>query len=185
MDSAEAWRLRSRYDRLPVGELSRREVSQSAGVDVGYVDRLVELGILNPGTRDTFTRGDVLRARWVQNLERAGVPLDGMATAVRDGALSFGYLDASAFDRFVGLGDSTFQELSERTGIPVELLMVVREAVGFAEPRPQDLLRRMSFRSSQEVVDAADGAMAFTEVGPVELKGVSDTLRLYTVRRGA
>lgn len=65
-----------------------------------------------------------------------------MATAVRDGALSFGYLDASAFDRFVGLGDSAFQELSERTGIPVELLMVVREAVGFAEPRPQDLVRQ-------------------------------------------
>jgi class 3 adenylate cyclase len=39
---------------------------------------------------------------------------------------------------------------------------------------------------SQEVVDAADGGpVAFTEVGPVELKGVSGPLRLYTARRHA
>ena len=39
---------------------------------------------------------------------------------------------------------------------------------------------------SQEVVDAADGTpVTFTEVGPVELKGVSEALRLYTVRRDA
>jgi class 3 adenylate cyclase len=34
---------------------------------------------------------------------------------------------------------------------------------------------------SQEVVDAAAaGPVAFTEIGPVELKGVPGTLRLYT-----
>jgi len=71
-------------------------------------------------------------------LERAGVPLDGMAAAVRDGALSFSFMDVPAFDRFAGLSGTTFQELSRRTGIPLELLMVVREAVGFAEPGPED-----------------------------------------------
>src|SRR5207245_7187402 len=36
---------------------------------------------------------------------------------------------------------------------------------------------------SQEVVEAADGAnVTFTEIGPVELKGVSGTLRLHTAR---
>jgi adenylate cyclase len=36
---------------------------------------------------------------------------------------------------------------------------------------------------SQEVVDAADGdSVIFTEIGPVELKGVSGSLRLYTAR---
>jgi adenylate cyclase len=39
---------------------------------------------------------------------------------------------------------------------------------------------------SQEVVDAADGGPArFTEIGPVELKGVPGTLRLHTARRPA
>jgi adenylate cyclase len=39
---------------------------------------------------------------------------------------------------------------------------------------------------SQEVVDAADGGpVTFTEIGPVELKGVSGRLRLHTARRHA
>jgi adenylate cyclase len=37
---------------------------------------------------------------------------------------------------------------------------------------------------SQEVVDAAEGSpVVFTEIGPVELKGVPGTLRLYTAGR--
>ena len=124
-----------------MSEHSRQEVARRAGVDSDYVDRLVELGILRPGTGDTFSPGDVRRARWVHSFEEAGVPLDGMAAAVRDGALSFSFLDASAFDRFAGLSGATFQDVSARTGIPLDLLEVVREAAGFAEPRPKDQVR--------------------------------------------
>jgi class 3 adenylate cyclase len=125
-----------------VGEHSRQEVAQKAGVEPEYVDRLVQLGILGPDAEDTFSPGDVRRASWVQSLEQAGVPLDGIAAAVRGGALSFSYLDASAFDRFTGQTDTTFRELSTRTGIPLELLMVIQEALGYAEPRPEDLVRQ-------------------------------------------
>jgi class 3 adenylate cyclase len=121
-----------------VSGYTRQEVAQRAGVGPDYVDRLVEVGILMPAAGDAFSPGDVLRARWMQSLERAGLPLDGMAAAVRDGALSFSFLDVTAFDRFAGLSGTTFQQLSAQTGIPLELLMVVREAVGFAEPRPED-----------------------------------------------
>ena len=39
---------------------------------------------------------------------------------------------------------------------------------------------------SQEVIDGADGRpVTFTEIGPVELKGVPRTLQLYIARRGA
>jgi adenylate cyclase len=124
-----------------VSGYTRQEVARRAGVDPDYLDRLVELGILTPNAGDAFSPGDVLRARWVQSLERAGVPLEGMAAAVREGALSFSYLDATAFDRFTGLSGTTFQQLSARTGIPMELLMVVREAVGSAEPGPEDTVR--------------------------------------------
>ena len=101
----------------------------------------MELGILQPGSGDTYSPGDVRRARWVKGFERAGVPLEGIATAVRDGALSFSYLDATAFDRFAGVSRTTFRELSERTGVPMDLLLVVREAHGFAEPGPEDHVR--------------------------------------------
>jgi adenylate cyclase len=117
---------------------TRQEVAQRAGVDPDYLDRLVELGILTPDAAEAFSPGDALRARWLQGLERAGVPLEGLATAIRDGALSFAFLDVPAYDRFTGLSGTTFRQLSAQTGIPLELLMVVREAVGFAEPGPED-----------------------------------------------
>jgi adenylate cyclase len=120
---------------------TRQEVAQRAGVDPDYLDRLVELGILAPDAGGEFSPGDVLRARWLQSLERAGVPLEGVSAAIRDGALSFSFLDVPAYDRFAGLSDTTFQELSAQTGIPLELLKVVREAVGFAEPQPEDTVR--------------------------------------------
>ncbi len=136
---------RSQYHRPRLGSRSwtHRGVRtwRRAGVDPDYVDRLVELGILESGKRDAFSPGDVRRARWARSLERAGVPLDGMATAVRDGALSFSFLDASVFDRFAGLSTTTFRELSARTRVPLELLVVLREAFGFAEPRAEDHVR--------------------------------------------
>ena len=126
---------------MTVGDGASREVARRAGVDPGFVDRLVELGILRPLRDDAVSQGDVLTARWVHGLEAAGVPLEGMATAVRDGSLSFSYLDAGAFERFAEVSGTTFRQLHERTGIGMDLLKVVREAVGFAEPRPDDRVR--------------------------------------------
>ena len=128
---------------------TRQEVAQRAGVDPDYVDRLVDLGILTPDAGTAFSPGDVLRARWLQSLERAGVPLEGLAAAIRDGALSFSFLDVAAYDRFGGLSGTTFQQLSAETGIPLELLMVVREAFGFAEPVRRTPSARTSCRSSR------------------------------------
>jgi adenylate cyclase len=110
-------------------------------VDPSHVDRLVALGVMRPDEDGLFSRGDVRITRWVHSLEVAGVPLDGLATAVRDGTLSFTYLNASAFDQFAEATGTTFGELSERTGISMDLLKVVREAIGFAEPGPDDRVR--------------------------------------------
>ena len=151
--------------------LSKQDVADRAGVDSDYVDRLIELGILKPGSGDTFSTGDVRRARWVQSFEQAGVPLEGMATAVRDGALSFSYLDATAFDRFAGVSRTTFRELSERTGVPLDLLLVIREAHGFAEPRPEDHVRE----DELAIVPAIDAQLS-SGIRPEEIKRL---LRAY------
>ena len=84
-------------------EHAREDVARRAGVEPEYVDRLVECGILTPASDGRFSAGDVRRARWVRAFEDSGVPLDGMAAAVRDGVLSLSYLDAAAFDRFAGI----------------------------------------------------------------------------------
>src|ERR671918_29096 len=125
----------------PVSPLTPVEVSRKAGVDRGYIDRLVQVGILAPSEPDGFSSGDVLRARWVRSWEEAGVPLDAMAAAVREGRLSFAFLDVPAFDRFTALSTKSFREVSEAARVPMDLLRVVREAFGYAEPRPDDLVR--------------------------------------------
>jgi class 3 adenylate cyclase len=106
-----------------VSGYTRQEVARRSGVAPEYLDRLVELGILTPAAGGEFSPGDVLRARWLQSLERAGVPLAGIAAAVRDGALSFSFMDVPAYDRFAGLSGTTFQQLSAATGVPLELLL--------------------------------------------------------------
>jgi adenylate cyclase len=124
-----------------VAPYSLPEVARRAGVDPGYVEDLIRLGVISPDPVGAFSSGDARRARMVQSLERAGLPLEGMGEAIRTGSLSLAFLDLASYDRFAGLSDSTFAELSERTGLPLELLTAVREAMGFAQPDPQDTVR--------------------------------------------
>ena len=81
------------------------------------------------------------RLALVKMLEGSGLPLEGIGAAVRNGHLSMAFMDASSYERFSTLTDTTFAQLSEQTGIPFEMLVVVREAVGFAEPAPDDHVR--------------------------------------------
>src|SRR6266540_519785 len=50
-------------------------------------------------------------------------------------------LDAASYERFTALAPETFRQVSDRTGIPLELLTAIREAIGMASPSPDDRLR--------------------------------------------
>ena len=117
------------------------DAADRAGVEPGYLARLVGLGILAPEEGDRYSPGDVRRVALVKSLEDAGIPLDGVAATIQRGALSLAFLDAPAYERFAALAPETFRQASERTGIPLDLLMVVREAIGMAQPSPDDRLR--------------------------------------------
>jgi adenylate cyclase len=120
---------------------SRDQVAERAGADAAFVGRLLELGILAPPEPDRFSGGDVRRVLMALSLENAGIPLDGVAAALREGAISLDFLDAAAYERFAAMGPETFRQVSERTGIPLDLLMAIREATGSAPPSPDDRLR--------------------------------------------
>jgi len=122
-------------------EYSIGEVAGRAGTAQHYVSRLVELGVVSVGHGGYFSEGDVRRVRLMQTLERAGVPLEEVAAAIRGGDPSLGFLDMAHYARLSSVTDVTFQELSEKTNVPVELLLVIREAAGFAEPQPRDRVR--------------------------------------------
>jgi adenylate cyclase len=120
---------------------TRAEAADRAGVGVDLLNRLVELGILKPGEDDRFTPGDARRAELAQSLEKAGISLEGLAAAIRGGTLALDFLDAPVYERFSLLSDVTFQQLSERTGVPLNLLTLIREVTGSAAPDPDDLVR--------------------------------------------
>ena len=125
--------------------MSQRDVADRAGVEVEYVGKLVGLGVFDP-TEDAFSDGDVRRARLYQGLERAGLPIEAMVEAVARGELSFAFLDLPVWDRFSGLSPRSFREVSSQETIPLELLMVVREAIGFAQADPDDRMREDELR---------------------------------------
>jgi adenylate cyclase len=120
---------------------SRDTAAERAGVEPSYLVRLVDLGILIPEKPDRFSPADVRRVMMARSLEGAGIPLEGVVAALARGTLSLAFLDAASYERFAALAAETFQEVSDRTGIPLDLLMVIREAIGMAQPSPGDRLR--------------------------------------------
>jgi hypothetical protein len=125
-----------------VTDFSREDLALRAGVPVDFVDRLVELGILSPAEDDCpFSRGNVRRARFVHGLEQGGVPVDSVVAAVRVGALSFAFFDASYWERFGGLTAKTYVELCSDTGLSMDLLHTIRESMGCIRPEPDDPMR--------------------------------------------
>jgi len=60
---------------------------------------------------------------------------------MRSGEVSLDFLDEPAYERFSALSDVTFAQLAERTGVSVELLMLIRDATGSNPPVPDDRVR--------------------------------------------
>jgi len=120
---------------------SPADAAQRAGISPDELRRLVELGIVKPGADHRFTSGAVRRIGLVRSLAAAGVPLDGLGAAIRSGQVSLDFLDEPAYERFSALSGVTFAELAERTGVPVQLLMLIREAAGSSPPLPGDPVR--------------------------------------------
>ena len=120
-------------------EHSAERVAERAGVGADYVARLTELGLI--GRASGYTGGDVRRVQVIEALERAGMSLEGVASLVRQGVFSLDFIDAAGYHVFSALSDTTFAQVAERTGVPVELLLVLREAVGGRTASPDDRMR--------------------------------------------
>ena len=122
--------------RSPTTAAARR-----AGLDPAYLEQLGTLGLLRLDADGGYTKGQIRRARLIRTLEEAGIPLEGLAEGIRLGHLSLDFVETEAYERFAPLSDETFAEVSNRTGVPFELLAVIREAIGLAPPSPQDRVR--------------------------------------------
>jgi adenylate cyclase len=119
----------------------RDEAARRCGCDRAYLDRLIELGVLVPDAGDRLSIGDLRRAQMARTLEQAGMSIEDLGEGFRRGVLTLNFMDAPVFERFATYSDETFQQVSDRTGIPVDLLLQVREATGGATPSAGDRMR--------------------------------------------
>jgi adenylate cyclase len=122
--------------------LSTAELAELAGAPETEVDRMVGLGILVPRDRSRpFLATDVQKMRLAKACEQAGLPMEGIASAIRAGRLSFAFLEASPFRRWAVRSAQTYQAVSQETGMPLELLRAALESMGFASMAPDGRIR--------------------------------------------
>jgi adenylate cyclase len=122
--------------------LSAARLADLAGVTAAEVQRLVDLGVLV--ARDggePFLEIDVPKVRLAVACEQAGLPMEGIASAVRAGRLSFSFLEAAPFRRWAVRSGRTYRQVSQDTGIPLETLGAVLESMGFARVGPDEPMR--------------------------------------------
>src|SRR5215208_3529240 len=113
-----------------------------AGVSEAEVDRMVGIGVLVP--RDgpaPFLPRDLHKVRLATACERAGLPMDGIASAIRSGRLSFAFLEAAPYRRWAVRSARTYRQVSQETGVPLELLGDALESMGFARRAPDEPMR--------------------------------------------
>jgi class 3 adenylate cyclase len=122
--------------------LSASGLADLAGVTETEVARLVELGILEVRDgADPFLAADAQKVRLATACEQAGLPMEGIAAAVRDGRLSFAFLEAAPYRRWAVRSARTYRQVSQETGVPLELLGSALESIGFARMAPDELIR--------------------------------------------
>jgi len=124
------------------GGLSAAELADLAGVTEAEIDRLVALGILvaRDGTRP-FLATDAQKVRLAMACEQAGLPMEGIALAIRAGRLSFAFLEAAPYRRWAVRSPRTYRQVSQEMGVPLEVLRAALESMGFARAAPEELVR--------------------------------------------
>src|SRR6266496_4364992 len=125
-----------------MGALSASELADLAGVTEAKVDHLVGLGILV--ARDgagPFRAADAQKVRLATACEQAGLPMDGIASAIRAGRLSFAFLEAAPYRRWAVRSARTYRQVSQETGVPLDTLGGALESMGFARMAPDEPIR--------------------------------------------
>ena len=150
--------------------LSASGLADLAGTTEAEVQRLVDLGILV--ARDgagPFLETDVQKVRLATACEQAGLPMEGIAAAIRAGRLSFAFLEAAPYRRWAVRSARTYRQVSQETGVPLELLGGVLESMGFARMGPDEPIRE----DELEVVPLLQLGLVQRDPGP----GLADPAR--------
>jgi adenylate cyclase len=117
------------------------ETAERAGASVDELRHLVDLGILRPDADGRFSAGDVRRVIIVHSLVEASISLDVLARAMQSDGFSLDFIDDPTYSHFAPFTGETFEQLSARTGVPMNLLVAMRQATGSPVPDPTSHVR--------------------------------------------
>jgi len=99
------------------------ELAQAAGTTLERVERLAELGLLDPREGDDPYRDrDLHRVRLADALDGAGLSLEDMSKAVAAGALSLGFIEDVFPEPASPFGPRTMREVAEESDVPLEIV---------------------------------------------------------------
>src|SRR5512132_1296901 len=122
--------------------LGAADLAGLAEVTEAEIGRMVDLGVLVPREGPApFRATDTQKVRLATACERAGLPMDTIAEVIRAGRLSFAFMEAAPYQRWALPSTRSFRQVSQDTGIPLETLREVLEAMGFAWTAADDPVR--------------------------------------------
>jgi len=122
--------------------LSAAGLAELAGATEAEVEHMVDLGILVPRDgADPFLASDVQKIRLAKACGQAGLPMEGIASVIGAGRLSFAFLEAPTYRRWAVRSARTYRQVSEEAGVPLDLLRDALESMGFARAAPDDPIR--------------------------------------------
>jgi hypothetical protein len=73
--------------------------------------------------------------------------MQAMAAAIKEGRLSFAFLETWPFEAATARGMQTHAELATQVGLPLDTVRTILLAFGFSPPRPDDAVLERSVRS--------------------------------------
>jgi adenylate cyclase len=120
-------------------ELTIEDVAERAGVDVAYVRRLIDLGVVGP-EKDGYRERDAHVTALLHMWEEAGLTAESILAAAESGQLSLDFLESPGWELPPRL-DRTYRQLAEERSMPVDLLPTIQRSMGFVAPDPDELAR--------------------------------------------
>lgn len=151
----------------PRAALSQAELAAGAGIDEDELERLVAAGVLVPREdADTpFRTVDILKIRAARACEDGGLPMSAIAEAIKEGRLSFAFVESWPFEAASPRTPQTHAELAEEVGLPFESLQRIVEGFGFPRPEPGGVVAEAerpiaSLMGKAMELDVVDEAMA-------------------------
>jgi class 3 adenylate cyclase len=120
---------------VSVEGISRQELARRAGASEARIDRLVDIGALEPDANGRFSPADAQRVQIVDAYEAGGIALDEIALALRERRITFEYSDRIYPPPALPSG-RTVGDLAASLGLSDQALADTFMALGLPRPDP-------------------------------------------------